>query len=69
MALHVVKRFFYFRLFCQGYSPRRLANWSGVSRIYAVAHFVGPPIVLVVSSKDVVVLCQEFIQLLEFSVG
>jgi hypothetical protein len=56
-------------LFCQRYSPRRLANWSGVSRIYVVVHFVGPPIVLVISSKDVLVLGQEFFQPLEFSVG
>jgi hypothetical protein len=69
MALHVVKHFFYFCLFCQGYSPRGLANGSGVSRIYAVVHFVGPPIVLVISSKNVLVLGLEFIKLLEFSIG
>jgi hypothetical protein len=33
-----------------------------------VVHFVGPPIALVISSKAVLVLGEEFFQLLEFSV-
>jgi hypothetical protein len=68
MSLHFVEHHVYIRQTRHGYSLRWLANWLCVSRILTVIYLVSLPIVLVSFCENVLVLGDELLQPLNFSV-